>query len=359
MMKSKPGAGHTGMNESTNDSCDYRLDNSHDSFDPRAFGKVAVLLGGTSAEREVSLVSGDRIYAALVRSGVDCKMIDPADGLLSQLEAYKPDRVFIALHGRGGEDGTVQGLLESMNIPYQGSEVLASALAMDKYRTKLLWQAVGLPTPDFRLIETADMLEYCADMLPVFVKPSLEGSSVGVARVDREQDLIPAFEKASQHNSSVLVEQFIDGPEYTVGILGSEPLPVIRIEAPNEFYDYESKYLSGDTGYRLPSGLSKTKEQEMQAIALTAFETLGCSGWGRVDFMEDQRGRFWLLEVNTIPGMTEHSLVPMAAKAVGLDFDALVLEILKSSMGINRTPVVGLKQEESDQIVARPDMDTI
>ena len=341
---------------------------NRDQFDPRAFGKVAVLLGGTSAEREVSLVTGDRIYAALVRNGVDCRMIDPADDLMGQLEAYQPDRAFIALHGRGGEDGTIQGLLESMGIPYQGSGVLASALAMDKYRTKLLWQAVGLPTPDFRLVETPDMLEYCADMLPVFVKPSLEGSSVGVARVDREQDLLPAFEKASGHNSSVLVEQFIDGPEYTVAILNGEALPVIRIEAQNEFYDYEAKYLSDDTGYRLPSGLSKTREQEIQAIALTAFETIGCSGWGRVDFMEDQRGRFWLLEVNTIPGMTEHSLVPMAAKAVGLDFDALVLEVLKSSLSGNvlsdnvladSSLVTMDDQERESQVVAEAEADPV
>ena len=350
-----PQAGLTGMNESN---INMKSEQNHGQFDPRAFGKVAVLLGGTSAEREVSLVTGDRIYAALVRSGVDCTMIDPADDLLGQLEAYQPDRAFIALHGRGGEDGTVQGLLESMGIPYQGSGVLASALAMDKYRTKLLWQAVGLPTPDFRLVESEEMLEYCVELLPVFVKPSLEGSSVGVARVDREQDLLPAYEKASQHGGSVLVEQFIDGPEYTVGILDGEPLPVIRIESQNEFYDYEAKYLSNQTGYRLPSGLSKTREQEMQALALTAFEALGCSGWGRVDFMEDQRGRFWLLEVNTIPGMTEHSLVPMAAKAVGLDFDQLVLAILKSSMsGQSKTDATNV--EKDSQVVIAAEVDTV
>ena len=350
-MMSSLGAGHTGMNEAN------ASDNRRDRFDPRAFGKVAVLLGGTSAEREVSLVTGERIYAALTRQGVECQLIDPADGLMEQLLAHKPDRAFIALHGRGGEDGTVQGLLEAMGIPYQGSGVLASALAMDKYRTKLMWQAVGLPTPDFNLVENPEALEYCHEMLPVFVKPSLEGSSVGVARVDREQDLLPAYENAVGHNSAVLVEQFIDGPEYTVGILNGEALPVIRIEAQNEFYDYEAKYLSGDTGYRLPSGLNKTREQEMQAIALTAFETLGCSGWGRVDFMEDSRGRFWLLEVNTIPGMTEHSLVPMAAKSVGLDFDALVLEVLKSSM--SGPAETTMEQEKESPIVAELEVDTV
>ncbi len=310
----------------------YNREPSHESFDPRAFGKVAVLLGGTSAEREVSLASGDRIYAALVRSGVEAVMIDPADNLIEALENQKPDRVFIALHGRGGEDGTVQGLLELMGVPYAGSGVMASALAMDKYRSKLLMQAVGLPTPDFRLIEKPDHLEHCVEILPAFIKPSLEGSSVGVARADREQDLYPAWEKASQYSSSVLVEQFIDGPEFTVTVLNGQALPAIKIESQEEFYDYEAKYLSDDTGYKLPCGLSDSKEQEMQALALTAFETLGCSGWGRVDFMQDERGRFWILEVNTVPGMTDHSLVPMAAKAVGLDFDQLVLEILKTSL---------------------------
>ena len=351
MKMSNSGAGHTGMNESNT------AGNRRDQFDPCAFGKVAVLLGGTSAEREVSLATGERIFAALTRQGVNCQLIDPADGLIEQLLEYRPDRAFIALHGRGGEDGTVQGLLEAMGIPYQGSGVLSSALAMDKYRTKLLWQAVGLATPDFRLIENPEALEYCHEMLPVFVKPSLEGSSVGVARVDREQDLYPAFEKAAEYNSSVLVEQFIDGPEYTVTVLNGEALPAIRIEARNEFYDYEAKYLSDDTDYRLPSGLSKIREQEMQAIALTAFESLGCSGWGRVDFMEDSRGRFWLLEVNTIPGMTEHSLVPMAAKAAGLDFDALVLEILKSSMA--DVSAVETEQEKESRIVTEPEVDAV
>ncbi|MGI9275930.1 MAG: D-alanine--D-alanine ligase [Endozoicomonas sp.] len=309
-----------------------RQESQMEPFNPRAFGKVAVLLGGSSAEREVSLASGDRIYAALARLGIDCRMIDAADNLVNQLEEYQPDRAFIALHGRGGEDGTIQGLLEHMGIPYQGSGVLASALAMDKYRTKLLWQAIGLTTPDFRLVETVEGLQGCEELLPVFVKPSLEGSSVGVARVNREQDLEPAWQKAMEHGGPVLVEQFIEGPEFTVTILNNQALPVIRIEAQSEFYDYEAKYLSDDTGYRLPCGLSRSQEQEMQAIALTAFEALGCTGWGRVDFMQDLMGRFWLLEVNTIPGMTDHSLVPMAAKAVGLEFDDLVLEILKSSL---------------------------
>ena len=310
----------------------YSREQGHETFNPRAFGKVAVLLGGTSAEREVSLASGDRIFAALSRSGVDCRLIDSSDDLLTQLVEYKPDRAFIALHGRGGEDGTVQGLLELMGIPYAGSGVMSSALAMDKYRSKLLWQAVGLPTPDFRLVEQVESLPACADILPAFVKPSLEGSSVGVARVNREQDLEPAWQKASEYCGSVLVEEFIDGPEFTVAILNGQALPAIRIEAVEEFYDYDAKYVSDDTGYHLPCGLSASKEQELQALALTAFETLGCTGWGRVDFMQDERGRFWLLEVNTIPGMTDHSLVPKAARAVGLSFEGLTLEILKSSL---------------------------
>ncbi|WP_448217677.1 D-alanine--D-alanine ligase [Endozoicomonas sp. 2B-B] len=298
----------------------------------RVFGKVAVLLGGCSAEREVSLASGKRIFEALKTSGIDCCLIDPIEGLVSQLVEQKPDRVFIALHGPRGEDGTVQGLLDQMDIPYAGSDIMSSALAMDKYRSKLLWQAVGLPTPDFMLIEQAESLDCCAEILPAFVKPSLEGSSVGITRVDREQDLLPAWEQASKYGGSVLVEQFIDGPEYTVSILNGQPLPAIRIESAESFYDYDAKYVSGNTQYHLPSGLSESKEQELQALALTAFETLGCSGWGRVDFMQDERGRFWLLEANTVPGMTETSLVPMAGKSVGLSFEILVLEILKSSL---------------------------
>ncbi|WP_263078530.1 D-alanine--D-alanine ligase [Endozoicomonas sp. Mp262] len=299
-----------------------------DHYEAKAFGKVAVLFGGRSAEREVSLASGDRVYAALQKLGVDCQLIDAAENLVERLLEYAPDRAFIALHGTGGEDGTIQGLLEHMGIPYSGSDVMSSALAMDKYRSKLLWQSVGLPTPAFQIVNNASELEHCVTLLPAFVKPSQEGSSVGVTRVNREQDLKDAWEKAQGHHGPVLVEQFIDGPEYTVAIVNGQVMPAVRIDAEGAFYDYEAKYLSEHTCYTVPCGLTKAKEQEMQAIALTAFEVLGCSGWGRVDFMQDENGRFWLLEVNTIPGMTDHSLVPMAAKEVGLDFDQLVVEIL-------------------------------
>ncbi len=307
-------------------------DRGADKTEADAFGKVAVLFGGNSAEREVSLASGERIFAALIKSGINARLIDTSEDAAQQLLAYDPDRAFIALHGTGGEDGTVQGLLEYLKIPYSGSNVLSSALAMDKYRCKLLWQSIGLPTPEFRLVMGVDDLEHCESLLPAFVKPSEEGSSVGVSRVGRRQELEPAYHKAAEHHGPVLVEEFIDGHEYTVAILNNQALPVVKIEAQNEFYDYEAKYLSEETGYTVPCGLSASKEQEMQAIALTAFESLGCSGWGRVDFMSDQRGRFWLLEVNTIPGMTDHSLVPMAAKQAGLEFGELVSEILKTSL---------------------------
>ncbi|OED40144.1 D-alanine--D-alanine ligase [Endozoicomonas sp. (ex Bugula neritina AB1)] len=309
-----------------------KYDRSNTYFDPKAFGKVAVLFGGSSAEREVSLTSGERVYAALSRSGVECQLIDTATNAVEQLITYGPDRVFNIVHGTGGEDGSLQGVLEYLNIPYAGSGVMASALAMDKYRCKLLWQSIGLPTPDFRLVMNEQGLEGCEELLPVFVKPSLEGSSVGITRVDRKQDLIAAYRKAAEHHGPVLVEEFINGPEYTVGILKDQALPVVKIEAEGSFYDYEAKYLSDNTGYNIPCGLSKVREQEMQAIALTAFEAVGCEGFGRVDFMQDRQGRFWLLEVNTLPGMTDHSLMPMAARSAGLEFDELIVEILMSTL---------------------------
>ena len=305
-----------------------------ENFDPGALGKVAVLFGGNSAEREVSLTSGEQVYAALVRLGVECQLIDTAEKGIEQIMAYGPDRAFIALHGTGGEDGTIQGVLEYLNIPYAGSGVMSSALAMDKYRCKLLWESIGLPTPDFRLVNTEDDLECCEELLPVFVKPSQEGSSVGIGRVNRKEDLKDAWKKAAVHHGTVLVEQLVDGPEFTVGILNGQALPAIKIEAFGEFYDYEAKYLSGNTGYTIPCGLNKVQEQEMQAVALTAFEILDCSGFGRVDFMQDQKGRFWLLEVNTLPGMTGRSLLPMAASHAGLEFDDLIVEILRTAMPV-------------------------
>ena len=303
----------------------------------KSLGTVAVLYGGSSAERDVSLMSGKRIYEALENTGVQACLIDTSERLIEQLLAYKPDQAFIALHGSEGEDGTIQGLLECLNIPYTGSDVLSSALAMDKYRSKLLWLSVGLPTPAFQLMNSLDDLESCYALLPAFVKPSQEGSSVGVARVSREQDLINAWESASAHNGTVIVEELIEGAEFSVSILNGQALPAIRIDAQGSFYDYDAKYLSSDTRYTIPCGLPKGQEQEMQAIALTAFEVLGCSGWGRVDFMQDEQGRFWLLEVNTIPGMTEHSLVPMAAAQQEMGFDELVLAILRGSDVTNTT----------------------
>lgn len=296
------------------------------------FGKVAVLFGGRSGEREVSLKSGSAVLAALQRQGVDAHAFDPAAQELSALKGY--DRAFIALHGRFGEDGTIQGALELMDIPYTGSGVMASALGMDKWRTKLLWTAAGVITPDFVLMDESTTTEEVVATLglPVFVKPANEGSSIGVSKVKQAGELAAAYTLAKASDPLVIAEQFVGGGEYTVGILGDTALPVIRIVPKNEYYDYEAKYLRDDTEYRCPSGLSAAQEQQIQAEALQAFRVLGCSGWGRVDFLMDEAGKHYFLEVNTSPGMTDHSLVPMAAKAAGLDFDALVINILQQTL---------------------------
>ncbi|KQT36142.1 D-alanine--D-alanine ligase [Methylophilus sp. Leaf414] len=296
------------------------------------FGKVAVLFGGRSGEREVSLKSGSAVLAALQRQGVDAHAFDPATQELSALKGY--DRAFIALHGRFGEDGTIQGALELMDIPYTGSGVMASALGMDKWRTKLLWTAAGVVTPDFVLMDESTTTEEVVATLglPVFVKPANEGSSIGVSKVKQAAELAAAYTLAKASDPLVIAEQFVGGGEYTVGILGDTALPVIRIVPKNEYYDYEAKYLRDDTEYRCPSGLSAAQEQQIQAEALQAFRVLGCSGWGRVDFLMDEAGKHYFLEVNTSPGMTDHSLVPMAAKAAGLDFDALVINILQQTL---------------------------
>lgn len=293
------------------------------------FGKVAVLLGGKSAERAVSLNSGNAVLAALRRQGVDAHAFDPAERPLHDLEGY--DRVFIALHGRYGEDGTMQGALELFGIPYTGSGVLASSVAMDKWRTKLLWQAAGIPTPEFALIDAlSDFAAVEARLgLPLFVKPANEGSSIGISKVKQPGSLRAAYEEAAKYDPLVLAEQFIGGGEYTVGILGDEALPVIRIVPATEFYDYEAKYLRDDTRYLCPCGLPEAQERAIRAQALQAFRVLGGRGWGRVDFLMDEGGRHYFLETNTSPGMTDHSLVPMGAKAAGLDFDTLVLRILE------------------------------
>ena len=304
-------------------------------LDPASFGKVAVLLGGRSAEREISLKSGAAVLAALQQSGVDAHPFDPAVQNLQALHEEGYQRAFIALHGRYGEDGTVQGALELMGIPYTGSGVLASALAMDKWRTKLVWQAAGLPIPEYELLtEHSDYAAVVARLgLPLFVKPANEGSSVGITKVKQPGELRAAWQAAAKYDSLVLAEKFIGGGEYTVAILGDDALPVIKIEPANEFYDYEAKYLRNDTRYVCPSGLSEKNETEMQRLAQQGFALVGGRGWGRVDFLVDTAGRPYLLEVNTVPGMTDHSLVPMAAARAGLSFGQLVLKILSQARG--------------------------
>ncbi len=297
------------------------------------FGKVAVLFGGRSAEREVSLKSGAAVLAALQRSGVDAHAFDPAERELSDLKKERFDRVFVILHGRYGEDGTVQGALELMGIPYTGSGVMASAIGMDKWRTKLVWQAGGLPIPEYEALTAPTDWNAVADHLdlPLFVKPATEGSSVGVTKVKTVEELPSAYAEAAKHDKVVIAETFMSGGEYTATILNGRALPVIKIEPANEFYDYEAKYLRDDTRYLCPCGLSAEDEAEMQRLALRAFELVGCQGWGRVDFLRGEDGKPYLLEINTAPGMTDHSLVPMAARQAGISFEQLVVQILEGA----------------------------
>ena len=305
----------------------------------KEFGKVAVLFGGRSAEREVSLKSGAAVLAALQRSGVDAHGFDPSVQDLHTLLDEGYQNVFIALHGRYGEDGTVQGALELMGIPYTGSGVLASALAMDKWRTKLVWQAAGLPIPAFELLTAdSDFDAVVARLgLPLFVKPANEGSSVGISKVKQASELRAAYEEAAKHDKLVIVEAFIGGGEYTAGILAGQALPIIKIEPANEFYDYEAKYLRDDTRYLCPCGLNEEQESEMQRLAQQAFALIGGQGWGRVDFLRGEDGKVYLLEVNTSPGMTDHSLVPMAARQAGMSFEQLVVRILELT-GVKNCP---------------------
>jgi D-alanine-D-alanine ligase len=298
-----------------------------------AFGKVAVLLGGKSAERAVSLKSGSLILDALRRRGVDAHPFDPAERGLELLIRERYQRAFIALHGRFGEDGTVQGALEFLGLPYTGSGVLASALAMDKLRSKLLWQASGLPTPAWEVLRADSEFGAVAARLglPLMVKPVNEGSSIGMSKVRAAAQLEEAFALAVNYDRAVIAEGFIDGSELTCGILEGEALPLIRLETPRDFYDYDAKYLADDTRYILPCGLPAARERELQQLCLRAFDVLGCRGWGRVDLMLDRAGAPYLLEVNTAPGMTDHSLVPMAARAVGLAYEDLCLRILESA----------------------------
>ncbi|MEO8755801.1 MAG: D-alanine--D-alanine ligase [Casimicrobiaceae bacterium] len=299
------------------------------------YGKVAVLLGGPSAEREVSLMSGSGVLSALREKGVDAHPFDPAERNLFDLKSDGFDRVFIALHGRFGEDGTVQGVLETLHIPYTGSGVMASALAMDKWRTKLVWLASGIPTPKFRVVDArTDWMRVVAELgLPLIVKPAREGSTIGitkVAKVDHDE-LALAYAEAARHDRLVLVEEFVTGAELTASIVNGRALPLIRIEAPQGNYDYHAKYFSDETKYHCPAGLPEAVEQEIRAAAMMAFDIVGCSGWGRLDLILRADGTISFLEVNTSPGMTPHSLVPMAAKQTGMSFPDLCVEILRGA----------------------------
>jgi len=299
------------------------------------YGKVAVLLGGRSAEREISLLSGHAVLGALQAAGVDAHAVDAADAsLLEQLTGGGFTRAFIALHGRGGEDGVIQGLLETICMPYTGSGVLGSALGMDKLRTKQIWQSAGIPTPAFSVLPDAAAVAAASDALsyPVIIKPAHEGSSIGVSKVDSPDELLPAWEQAARYDDSIIAEQWIDGVEYTAGILQETALPLIRLETPNIFYDYAAKYQADTTRYLIPCGLDAAREAQLQSVALAAFRAVGASGWGRVDFMLDAAGQPWFIEVNTVPGLTDHSLVPMAARAAGSDFTALACRILDTSL---------------------------
>jgi len=301
---------------------------------PAAFGKVAVLMGGTSAEREVSLETGNAVCAALKRRHVDVHSIDARDAFIARLVDQKFDRVFIALHGRRGEDGIIQGALETLGLPYTGSGVLGSALAMDKVRTKWIWQSRGIPTPDFLLLRKEPDLESVGDRVgfPVMVKPVHEGSSCGASKVLQAPDLAQAWRVARALDEDVMAERWVEGVEYTAAILGDRVLPMIRLETPREFYDYEAKYLADSTRYICPCGLDAETERRLSDLAMEGFEAVGATGWGRVDLIVDNAGLPWFIEVNTIPGMTSHSLVPMAARQAGCDFDELVIRILETSM---------------------------
>ena len=306
--------------------------------DAKDFGRVAVLFGGDSTEREISLLSGNAVLAALKRGHVDAHAFDPRDKLLTRLVEERFDRVWIALHGPGGEDGTLQGALEYLGVPYTGSGVMGSAIGMDKLRTKRLAQASGVATSPFVALNSAADFDHALQKLglPMIVKPATQGSSVGMSKVERAEDLPAAYTAAAKTDRVVFAEAWITGGEYTVGILQGRALPSIRIETPRTFYDYEAKYFRDDTKYHCPSGLSPAAEQHLANLALATFESAGAEGWGRVDFMMDAAGRPLLLEFNTIPGMTDHSLVPMAARAAGMDFDMLVWRVLETSFTRSR-----------------------
>lgn len=298
------------------------------------FGKVAVLYGGWSAERPVSLKSGQAVLQALQASGVDAHGIDVDRYILQTLQQGQFDRIFNILHGAGGEDGVLQGALEILGLPYTGCGVMASAISMNKLMTKRVWIGAGLPTPAYRVLTAETDFAAIVDELglPLIIKPATEGSSIGLSKVKKTKDLPEAYAKAASCSPTVIAEQWIVGGEYTAGMVAGESLPLIRIEVPGELYDYEAKYISDDTRYHCPCGLTAEEEQAMQVLARQAFAAVGGRGWGRVDMMRDHQGKVWLIEVNTNPGMTDHSLVPMAAKAVGIDFQALVVRILETTL---------------------------
>lgn len=290
-------------------------------------------MGGWAAERDISLLSGNAVLQGLLSRGVDAHAVDVDRNIVSLLSEGQYDRAFVVLHGRGGEDGVIQGALETLGLPYTGSGVLGSALGMDKYRCKLLWQGMGLPTPAFAMIHEQSDLETVAEIgFPMMIKPAREGSSIGMSKVDRLDQLHSAWQAAARYDSAVLAEAWIEGAEYTVAILGDQPLPLIKLETDNIFYDYQAKYESDDTRYLLPCGLDIEQETTLQQLALSAFKGVAAKGWGRVDLMLDQAGEPWLIEVNTVPGMTDHSLVPMAAKAAGMDFSELVWQLLAQTL---------------------------
>jgi D-alanine-D-alanine ligase len=298
------------------------------------FGKVAILMGGSSAEREISIESGSAVYESLSRQGVDAHIFDPRDQSLCELVEEEFNRAFIALHGRGGEDGTVQGALQSLGIPYTGSGVLGSAIAMDKVRTKLIWKSSGLLTPDYFERSNESDLEILPSNLefPLIIKPISEGSSLGVTKVNNRDELLPAWNKALAMDDRVFAEKWIDGKEYTATILGNKVLPLIQLETPREFYDFEAKYTENTTQYICPVDLDKGMEEALAKIVFSAFSALDGKGWGRIDFIADDQGKAWLIELNTVPGLTSHSLVPMSAKEAGISFDELVITILKTSV---------------------------
>jgi len=301
--------------------------------DAKEFGRVAVLFGGTSSEREISLKSGAACLAALQKRGVDAHEFDPRDRPLNDLVTRKFTRVFIALHGPGGEDGTLQGALEFLGLPYTGSGVMGSAIGMDKLRTKRLAQSVGIPTTEYMVLRSPADLDNCIERLglPMIVKPATQGSSVGMTKVEKADQLLGAYQAAAMLEPDVFAEPWITGAEYTVAVLQGRALPSIRIETPATFYDYQAKYFRTDTKYHCPSGLSAEAEKHLANLAQATFTAVGAEGWGRADFMMDKAGKPYLLEINTVPGMTDHSLVPMAARALDISFEQLVWQVLETS----------------------------